>query len=311
MSRMDWNQLRIFSTVADVGSFTQAGRVLNISQSAVSRQISSLENSIQVSLFHRHASGIVLTEPGVELHRTVKDMSARLSLAMTRINEFREVPTGPLRITSSVTFGSAWLSSRMNAFHAKFPEITVSLLLVDNVELDLSLGQADVAIRFARPTQPNLVQRQLMKLNYHVFASKSYLEQHGTPEKPEDLDNHELIVYGDDVAAPLANMNWLLDIGADPANPREPALRVNSVYGIYRAVHSGLGIAALPYYLSEETDDLVEILPKHDGPEFEVYLVYPEELKRSKRIAVLRDFLLDEVKEYKEKLHGIRNGGKS
>ena len=299
---MDWNQLRIFLTVADVGSFTQAGKVLNLSQSAVSRQIGGLEQSLTVSLFHRHASGIVLTEPGVELQRTVREMSARLNLALTRINEFREVPTGPLRITTSVTFGSAWLSSRMNEFHKLYPDITVSLLLVDNVELDLSLGQADIAIRFQRQTQPNLVQRKIMSINYHVFASDDYLAQHGTPKTPADLDDHDLIVYGEDVPGPISDMNWLLEAGRPPDDPREAALLVNSVYGIYRAVRSGLGIAALPYYMSEEAADLVEILHDMEGPTIDAYLVYPEELRRSKRIAVLREFLVAEVEDYKKHL---------
>ena len=300
---MDWDKLRVFHAVAEAGSFTHAGELLNLSQSAVSRQISGLEQSLTVSLFHRHASGIVLTEPGVELQRTVREMSARLNLALTRINEFREIPTGPLRITSSVTFGSAWLSSRMNEFHQLYPDIKVSLLLVDNLELDLSLGQADVAIRFQRQTQPNLVQRKIMSINYHVFASEAYLAQHGTPTGPEELDGHELIVYGADVTAPVADMDWLLTVGRPPDAPRrEAALLVNSVYGIYRAVESGLGIAALPYYLSEESDDLVEILPELEGPTIDAYLVYPEELRRSKRIAVLREFLLKEVDEYKAHL---------
>lgn len=98
------------------------------------------------------------------------------------------------------------------------------------------------------------------------------------PEVPADLDAHKLIVYGDDVQAPVDDINWLLEEGRDPGNPREPALRVNSVYGIYRAVRSGLGIAALPYYLSEESHNLVEILPEIKGPSIDAFFVYPEEL---------------------------------
>ena len=303
---MDWNQLRVFSTVADVGSFTGAGKVLNLSQSAVSRQIGALEGALGVMLFRRHASGIILTEPGSELQTAVREMSSRLALALGHINEHRETPEGPLRITTSATFGSAWLSARMNDFLAQYPDISVSLLLVDNLELDLSQGQAEVAIRFDRPTQPNLVQRRFMTIHYHVFASKEYLEEHGVPEKAEDLDDHKLIVYGEDVQAPITDINWLLTAGRPPDTPREPALRVNSVYGIYRAVRSGLGIAALPYYLSEEAPNLVEILPDLEGPSIDGYFVYPEELRHSKRIGVLRDFLLSEVKTYSENL---RNAG--
>ncbi|MAH83182.1 MAG: LysR family transcriptional regulator [Rhodospirillaceae bacterium TMED8] len=292
---MDWNQLRVFATVADVGSFTAAGKALGLSQSAVSRQIGGLERDLGVILFRRHASGIILSEPGAELKSAVEEMSSRLALATGQINEFRDTPEGPLRITTTAAFGSAWLSARMNRFIETYPDISVSLLLVDNLELDLCQGEADVAIRFQRPTQQNLVLRKLMSIRYHVFASSQYLEVNGTPENEEDLDNHRIIVYGDDVPAPIEDLNWLLMAGREDNEPRTPALQVNSVYGIYRAVLSGLGIAALPYYLSEESSNLSEILPTLQGPSIEAFFVYPEELRHSKRIAVLRDFLLDEV----------------
>ena len=292
---MDWNQLRVFSTVAEVGSFTGAGKSLGLSQSAVSRQIAALEANLGVMLFRRHASGIEMTEPGIELQKAVTDMSSRLALATGRINEYREMPEGPLRITTSLTFGSAWLSARMNQFLETYPDISVSLLLVDNLELDLSKGQADVAIRFSRPTDLNLVLRKLMSIRYHVFASSDYLKINGTPKTAADLDNFRLIVYGDEVPAPVDNINWLLNAGRPDGEPRTPALRVNSIHGIYRAVLSGLGIAALPYYLSQESSELNEILPDLEGPTIEAYFVYPQELRHSKRIEVLRDFLLGEV----------------
>jgi DNA-binding transcriptional LysR family regulator len=301
----DWNRLRLFHAVANAGSFTRAGKNLNLSQSAVSRQISALEASLKVSLFHRHARGLVLTESGEEFFQTVHEMSSTLALGLASINESREKPQGPLKITTSVAFGSAWLTARMNLFHRLYPDITVSLLLVDNLELDLTLRQADVAIRFERPTQMNLVQRQLMSIRYHVFASQEYLDAHGVPQSPADLDNHEIIVYGEDVPAPIANINWLLEAGAPPDEPRKPALMVNSVYGIYRAVCSGLGIAALPYYLSHESPSPVEILTDLEAPSIDCYFVYPEELRHSKRISVVRDFLLEQVREE------IRRGGRS
>ena len=305
---MDWNQLRVFATVAEVGSFTGAGKALGLSQSAVSRQISTLEGGLGVMLFRRHASGIHMTEPGTELQRAVGDMSSRLALATGRINEYREKPEGPLRITTSVTFGSAWLSARMNTFLEAYPDISVSLLLVDNLELDLCQGQADVAVRFSRPSELNLVQRKLMSIHYHVFASKQYLEANGTPKSVKDLDRHRLIVYGEDVRAPVEDINWLLGTGRPEGDPRMPALRVNSVHGIYRAVLSGFGIAALPYYMSEESSELQQILSDLEGPSIEAYFVYPEELRHSKRIDVLRDFLLDEVRAYKRGISGGKSG---
>ncbi len=185
----------------------------------------------------------------------------------------------------------------MNEFIALFPDISVTLLLTDSLELDLAMRQADVAIRFTRQSQSNLIQRRLMSIRYHVFASKEYLAKNGTPGQVTDLDRHQIIVYGDDTPAPIPNINWLLESGAGPGGARQPALRVNSVYGIYRAVLSGLGIAALPYYMSDESPELVEVLPELHGPSFDVFFVYPEDLRHSKRITSVRDFLVAAVKK--------------
>jgi len=265
----------------------------------VSRKICALEAQLTVPLFYRHARGLVLTEQGESFFRVVKEMETQLTQAIGRIAASRAQPEGPLKITTTVTFGSAWLTARMNRFHHQYPEISVSLVLVDSpdLELDLFSRQADAAIRFTPQTHPKIIQRSLMTIRYHLFASREYLRVHGTPRSIRDLDDHELIVYGEEVRAPVEKMDWPLEVGRDPDNPRRPALRVNSVYGMYRAVKSGLGIAALPYYISDESPELVEVLPELVGPTMDAYFVYPQELRWSKRVAVLRDFLLQQVAE--------------
>lgn len=293
-SMMDWDKLRVFHTVAEAGSFTHAGELLNLSQSAVSRQISGLEESLNVSLFHRHARGLILTEQGELLYRTVHEVFAKLSMVEARITESREKPEGPLKITTTVAFGSVWLTPRVKQFMETYPDIDMSILL-DDGEVDLAMRQADVAIRFSVPRQPDLVQRHLVSLHYHVYAAPEYLKKYGMPKSPADLDNHRLIVYGEDAKAPVENMNWLLSAGT--TTPRVPILRVNNIYGIYRAVQSGLGIAALPDYFSTVAANLVQVLPELRGPSFDCYFVYPEELRHSKRVTVFRDFLLQKLAE--------------
>jgi len=296
---VEWGRLPVFQAVAEAGSFTKAGRRLALSQSAVSRKICALEAELTVPLFYRHARGLVLTEQGEAFFRAVKEMESQLTQAVARIAASRARPEGPLKVTTTVTFGSAWLTARMNRFHQQYPEISVSLVLVDSpdLELDLFSGEADAAIRFTPQTHPKIIQRRLMTIRYHLFASKEYLRTHGTPKSTKDLDTHELIVYGEEARAPVETMDWLLEVGRDQGKPRRAALRVNSVYGMYRAVKSGLGIAALPYYISDEAPELVEVLPELVGPTMEAYFVYPEELRWSKRVAVLRDFLQQQVEE--------------
>jgi DNA-binding transcriptional LysR family regulator len=292
---MDWDKLRIFHAVAEAGSFTHAGEVLHLSQSAVSRQISALESSLKVSLFHRHARGLKPTEQGELLYRTAHEVFAKLAMAEARIIDNKERPKGPLKVSTTVAFGSVWLTSRIKKFINLYPEIEVSLVLADT-ELDLSMREADAAIRMEPPRQPDLIQKHLLKLSYHVYAAPEYLKERGVPKTPQDLDAHDLIVYGDDAKPPIANLNWLLDAGTKDNKKRRPTLKVNSIYGIFRAVQSGLGIGALPDYFNREAGNLVELLPEIRGPSIDMYFVYPEELRRSKRIVVLRDFLLSEMR---------------
>ena len=293
---MDWDKLRVFHAVAEAGSFTHAGDVLNLSQSAVSRQVSALEEALQVPLFHRHARGLMLTEQGEILYKTAREILSKLNMVEGRIIESRERPKGPLKIKTTIGVGSVWLAPRLKEFLEAIPDIEVSLMLTDD-ELDLSMREADVAIRLTAPTQSDLIQRRMMTLRYHVFAAPAYLQRHGEPRTVEDLDNHRLVVFGDDIRPPLTTLNWLLEAGLKNGNKRKAFLRVNSTYGIFRAVQSGIGLGALPHYLNQETGNLVAVLPEIRGPELDMYFVYPEELRHSNRIALFRDFMLHKVEE--------------
>jgi len=293
---MDWDKLRVFHAVAEAGSFTHAGASLSLSQSAISRQISALEKSLNAPLFHRHARGLVLTEQGEMLYRTVHEVFAKLAVTESMINESKDRPKGPLRVTTTVAFGSTWLTPRINEFLALYPEISMTLL-VDDSELDLAMGRADVAIRFVPPRQPDLVQRQLTTVRVHAYASPEYLARYGTPQAPEDLDDHRLIIYGTDFRPPVPNINWLLEAGARPGVKRRPILNVNNIYGMYRAVQTGVGIAALPDYMAHEDHNLVRVLAELEGQTITAYFVYPEELRHSKRVTVFRDFLIQKIAE--------------
>ena len=291
---MDWDKLRIFHAVAEAGSFTHAGEVLNLSQSAVSRQIGTLESGLGVSLFHRHARGLILTEQGELLFKTTKEVFHKLVMTEAMLSESNERPRGPLKITTTVAFGSIWLTPRMKEFTELYPEIRVNRVL-DESERDLSMREADVAIRMVPPRQPDLIQRHLMTMHFHVYASPEYLKKYGMPEKPEDLADHMLIVYGEDMEPPVANVNWLLEIARKPNDRDRALLKVNNIYGIYRAAQSGIGIASLPDYTIRQASQLVRILPELEGPSYDAYFVYPAELRHSKRIIVFRDYPIRKI----------------
>jgi DNA-binding transcriptional LysR family regulator len=293
---MDWDKLRVFHAVAEAGSFTHAGDKLNLSQSAVSRQISGLEDSVSAPLFHRHARGLILTEQGELLFNAVRDVFAKLAMVETQLAETKEKPTGRLRVTTTVAFGSVWLAPRLGEFLAAFKDVQVELK-VDDRELDLGMREADCAIRMHPPRQGDLIQRHLLSVHVHCYASRDYLAKHGAPKSAADLDKHKIVVYGDDPNPPFPNVNWLLEAGMSGGKKRQPALLVNNVYAILRAVENGLGIAAFPDYMAQESSKIIRILPEFEGPTYEAYFVYPEELRSSKRIAVFRDYLVQKVAE--------------
>jgi DNA-binding transcriptional LysR family regulator len=162
------------------------------------------------------------------------------------------------------------------------------------------MREADVAIRMQPPRQPELIQRHLMTVHLGCYASPTYIKRHGIPKTPDELDQHRIIVYGEDTTKPpVPNVDWLLRAGSKKDHQRKPILRVNSTYAILRAVQSGLGMASLPEFMTLESSALVRVLPELQGPRIDAYFVYPEELRNSKRIQVFRDFLLRKVAESK------------
>ena len=190
---MDWDKLRIFQAVADAGSFTHAGEGLKLSQSAISRQIGALEEQLGVMLFHRHARGLILTEQGELLYRTARDMAAKVNTAEALLRANQDKPAGRLKIHATVGFGSTWLTAQMHEFITTYPDIDVSLVLSDN-ELDLGMREADVAIRMVMPRQPGLVQRHLLTVRSHVYASHTYVAEvrqagHGRGTRPAPHDH--------------------------------------------------------------------------------------------------------------------------
>ncbi len=292
---MDWDKLRVFHTVAETGSFTHAGDRLNLSQSAVSRQIRALEEELNVTLFHRHARGLTLTQEGELLFQTAEDVVSRIRRTEKQLQEGLETPQGELKITSTLSFGSTWLTHNIKDFLDLYPEIDVQLLLSDQ-DLDLTTREADVAILFHPPEHADLIQRQLLSIRQYIYASPDYLARHGTPKSVEDLDNHKLVIYGPTSIAPIRDINWIVQVGRN-GPPRRPVVRINNVYAALQAVKSGIGLAALPEYLVRGTTGVVRVLDEVASPAFRVYLVYHENERNSKRIVAFRDFLLKKIAE--------------
>lgn len=295
---MDWDKLRIFHAVAKAGSFTHAGEALNLSQSAVSRQISTLEESIGITLFHRHARGLILTEEGELLYNTAGDIFAKMAMIEGQLADSKQLSEGPLRITAAPFIGSTWLAPRLKNLKDTHPDVQLTLLLDDRL-LNLGMREADAAIRLYESEQPDLIQRHLTDIHFHICASEGYLKKNGTPKTVKDLKDHVLIGYPEGVPPPFADPNWLFRTVGVETDSNANLVMMNSLYGIYESVKAGVGIAALPDYLIEDNAKLKAIVPSVTRKPVSMYFVYPEERKNSQRIAVFRDFLLKTISETK------------
>jgi DNA-binding transcriptional LysR family regulator len=294
---MDWDKLKVFHAAAEAGSFTHAGEHLSLSQSAVSRQVSALEAELGVSLFHRHARGLILTEQGDLLFRTAHDVSMKLESARAKLTDSKERPNGDLKVTTTAGIGVNWLTPRLGEFLDLYPDIRITLIVTDE-ELDLSMREADVAIRLRQPQQPDLIQRKLFSVRFHAYASPEYLKRQGTPRSVDDIDNHPIIMLGGTVPQHLQNRNWLIQVGRDGKQPRVPVLVINNVLGVQRACEEGFGIAMLPDYLIEDSG-LVQLFDESDAIQLDAFFLYPEELKSVARVQVFRDFLVAKAQRWR------------
>lgn len=290
---MDWDKLRIFKAVADAGSFTRGGEYLNLSQSAVSRQINSLEKEIGSVLFHRHARGLILTEQGEMLIKTTREIFHSLEHVQNQLHDSKALAVGPLSITTVAFLASTWLVPQMKSFKKLYPNIQLTFLTDDRV-LDLNLREADVALRLRRSQHNDLIERYMTTINFSVCASKSYLEEYGRPETPEDLANHTLIAYPDNTHTPFQHPNWaLLELGVDLKNPN--IMLINSMHTRYNAVRDGVAICVLPNYLIDQNPDIEVLFHDLEIPSADLFFVYPQERRNSQRINVLRDYLLEAI----------------
>jgi DNA-binding transcriptional LysR family regulator len=294
---MDWDKLKIFHAVAEAGNFTKATYSLNLSQSAISRQVQSLELELKTKLFERHARGLSLTDNGQYLFKTAHEVISKLKDVESTLIDKNDKPSGKLTVTTFISFGTTWLTPRIQEFMKLNPEIEIELIF-DDKELDLSTRQADIGIWSRRPKQLNYIQKKLIDINYHIYGSTKYLEEYGYPKNLTDLTKHKFISYGRGTPSPVFNPDWALKLGGKDNKKIKPIMKVNSVYGLLLAVQSGVGLAALPDYITASVPNIIRVLPKVEGPKTEAHFVYPQSLKNVARVVAFRNFLYSKVSKW-------------
>jgi len=295
---MDWDKLKIFHNVALDLNISEAAHKMNISHSSISRQVSALERELKVSLFKRHARGLTLTEQGKILFKTAHDIFGKIALTEAQLTDSKEKPAGPLTIAATVAFGTTWLAPRIEKFANSYPEIDISIL-IENKYTDLAQGDADVALRLTEPTQMDLIRFPLYEFQFKIYSSPEYIEKYGIPKDVSELSKHKIVAFGHDVEPSIPDVNCIIDLL--PKKKKVKILYISNMYGVMRAIGGGAGIGALPEYMKISSNNLVPILPDAKTPKAMIYFTYPSELKGSKKIAALRDFLVRETNKEKQR----------
>ena len=286
---MDWDKLKAFYHVAKYRNISKAANHMNLSQSAISRQIMALEDRLRVRLFTRSLKGLSITEEGKILLETTHLVFSQIEATQLLIKERNKDPQGKLRISTTVFFAAVWFTDYLESFLKKYLKIKLETIATDE-EPDFNSGEVDAAIRPKMSKSKGLIQEKLIEWDWSLYASKSYLEEYGTPKSPQDLDEHRFIAFGNLLNQPFSSINWHLNLGMPKGVYRDPYISINSTHATCAAAIKGLGIATLSevHVASLGTNDLVPILPDHKGPVIDCYYIYPEILKDSPKIKALR-----------------------
>ena len=293
----DWNKFRTFYHVAKVESFTKAAENLHISQPALSRRISSLEESLNMRLLKRVPRGVIPTEEGKALLETVDAMLNVFLRYGEKVNNKNEEPQGLLKVAMLKTLPGLQLSSLIPKFLKAYPQIKLALVDSDR-EVGFSTYQADAAIREFDENAQNMEQIYLTTSHIGFYASPEYLQLNRTPQKAEDLEGHRLIALGNPDNLSACAANWVLQVGLSQGQQRTPSLCVSSIAEMKWAVQAGLGIAALPEeYISQDVC-LVRVLPDIPSLSLDLYYVYPTYHKETKRVTAYGEFLADQLKTF-------------
>jgi DNA-binding transcriptional LysR family regulator len=293
---VDWDRLRIFFKIAEIGSFSKAAEVLYVSQSALSRQVALLEKELNCLLFYRIPRGLKLTHKGELLHKTVQEITVQLASTEMMLIENKDAPRGVVRVAITHVLGVHWLSEQLLEFSRRYPEIHFQLTFAD-CEVNLASKQYDISITLSPSSDPDFVTSNPLPSPSGIFGSKVYLEKRGSPTCIEDLDKHRLMIFQEKRSdhSFLAHFRWLLEVGRSPQKPRSHVLALNSFQGLSYAAQKGLGLVQLPKFFVSPQDGLVEVLQAEVKPLVFRYVACTRQSLSLKRVFIFRQYILQKL----------------
>lgn len=287
---MQWEGISEFVCVAENESFTQSSKKMGISTAQVSRQISALENRLNIKLFYRTTRKVSLTEEGRVFYQHCRSVLDGLDVAERAITNLQSKPQGKIKLTAPVTYGEQQILPLVNDFMKQYSDIEVSAYL-SNQKIDLVEEGYDLAIRLGKLGNSTMMARKLGKRIKHICASPAYLEKYGTPHTLSELNKHSCLLGSLDY--------WHFNNAGKEKNIRVTGrLRYNSGYGLVDAALKGLGIIQLPdYYVQHHLQNgkLITLLDDYKEPDEGIWAIYPQNRHLSPRIRLLVDYLVEQL----------------
>lgn len=295
----NWNDLKVFLAVANHGSTVAAAKALRINQSTVQRRLAELERDLGQPLVKRHPTGYRLTEFGEHLSARAQQVGDAVQEFEREVQSLRRDVVGVIRVTGPEPLVyRITQSTLLDRFHARHPGLRVEFVMSDKY-LDITNGDADVALRSGDTEDNALVGRKIGDSIWAVYASRDYIARFGQPATIEALEQHDLIGFEEGMAKHRASQ-WLHNV----APQGRIVARNNSVLGLLYSAKAGVGVAALPVAIADPEPDLVRVL----GPVPELARIWrvltTPELRKTPRVSAFFDFIVEEIEALRPILTG-------
>ena len=294
----DWTDLRYFLAVARGGTTIAAAKMLGVNQSTVQRRLAALEAYVGRELVERRPTGLTLSDLGKELLSYAEAVEQAAMAFERRSASSEDALVGTIRVTCSGAFAPTVMTPLVQTFRARYPSLKVDLIVSER-NLDLSKGEADIAVRAGELRDDTLICRKLAEGSWAVYASHAYIERHGKPEKLEDIEHHSIIAFAGGLAHHYFS-KWLQTV----ASTARVAARSESMIGILMALKNGGGVGILPVQLGDAEPDLVRVIGPLPDLRSHFYLVVHPDLQKTLRVRTFIDFLVVAIDAYRPLLHG-------
>lgn len=291
------SDIAVFVQVVDSGSFTAAAERLQLSKSVISKYVTRLEDRLGARLLNRTTRRLSLTEAGRILYSRSQRGLEEIEAAEMEVSQLQQTPRGSLRFNTPMSFGILHIAPVLKDFQQAYPDVSIDMSLEDR-QIDLVEEGYDLAIRIAELPDSSLVARRLGPCRHVLCASPAYLQQHGTPRTPEELQAHRALTYG--YSESPREWRMLAPDGRYQTVTINSSMHMNNSLALREAILNDAGIVLIPTFIvgaDIQSGRLQKILPTYRFQEFSIYAIYPQRKHLSPKVRAFVEFISEKISD--------------